>query len=258
MLKKGFTLVELLVVISIIALLLSVLMPSLQRAREQGKAVVCRNNVRQLVIANTGYAAENNSCLVLGAPDIYTTNLIRWHGIRTDKDSQFDSTKSPLYSYLADGKVKVCPHRVNFKKGDPWDYNFEDGCGGYGYNNAYLGSKTAQSFSSAIKAVNVKITEVAQPTQTLMFADCAMAKADKGSPYYIEYSFAEPPLNGWGYSWPSIHFRHLKKANVAWVDGHTSSEAMTDFNIVIYDRLNSKDMMLGWFAKIDNKLFDLK
>ena len=54
-LLSAFTLVELLVVISIIALLLSILMPSLQRARAQAKKVVCQSNLRQLNLGLTLY-----------------------------------------------------------------------------------------------------------------------------------------------------------------------------------------------------------
>jgi prepilin-type N-terminal cleavage/methylation domain-containing protein/prepilin-type processing-associated H-X9-DG protein len=59
----GFTLVELLVVIAIIALLLSLLMPALQTAREPGKAVVCKSNLKQQGLAVRLYADDNNGKL---------------------------------------------------------------------------------------------------------------------------------------------------------------------------------------------------
>lgn len=60
---RGFTLVELLVVIGIIGLLISILLPSLSRAREFAKRAKCLSNVRQVGIAMTVYANQNNQKL---------------------------------------------------------------------------------------------------------------------------------------------------------------------------------------------------
>ncbi|MBD3292529.1 MAG: prepilin-type N-terminal cleavage/methylation domain-containing protein, partial [Armatimonadia bacterium] len=56
--KKAFTLIELLVVISVIAVLMAILMPALMRAKEQGKRMLCLNNLRTLGTANTLYAED--------------------------------------------------------------------------------------------------------------------------------------------------------------------------------------------------------
>jgi prepilin-type N-terminal cleavage/methylation domain-containing protein/prepilin-type processing-associated H-X9-DG protein len=63
---KGFTLVELLVVIGIIALLISILLPSLSRAREQAKRVACASNVRQFCVTMLMYADANKGTFFEG------------------------------------------------------------------------------------------------------------------------------------------------------------------------------------------------
>ena len=56
--NAAFTLIELLVVIAIIALLMAILVPVLHKAREQGKDIICRNNLRQVGIGTNLYAED--------------------------------------------------------------------------------------------------------------------------------------------------------------------------------------------------------
>ena len=64
--KRGFTLIELLVVIAIIAILLAILMPALNRVKEQGKRATCLNNLKQLNLAWIMYADDFDDMLVNG------------------------------------------------------------------------------------------------------------------------------------------------------------------------------------------------
>ena len=91
-----------------------------------------------------------------------------------------------------------------------------------------------------------------------MFTDAAFAPEN-----LIEYSFAEPPCqrDNPGFQLdPSIHFRHARRANVAWVDGHVDHRQIEHTRGSIYGGTHEQmDFVgIGWFGPTDNTFFDLK
>jgi prepilin-type N-terminal cleavage/methylation domain-containing protein/prepilin-type processing-associated H-X9-DG protein len=267
--KKGFTLIELLVVISIIAMLLAIMMPALASARSGAQALLCKTNIHQLLLANIGYASENNGFFVPAASDMLEgPGLHRWHGTRDNLNEPFDSRRGPLSGYLANSRVKECPANVTFLKNKDWNTNFEQGCGGYGYNMTYIGSrlwqsglKTEQDWIDAYTKTT-RLEEIRKPAQTLMFSDTAMANDED---FLIEYSFAEPPFavsNGVPvtsfFMSPSIHFRHKDNSNIGWADGHVGNREIAPFDNTNAYGVKSANLGLGWFTPVDNSLFDLK
>ncbi len=78
---RGFTLIELLVVIAIISLLTSLLLPSLQRARDMVALTVCTSNVRQLLLAENYYAADYDGMMPPGNfSQMYAQHGLPWPG----------------------------------------------------------------------------------------------------------------------------------------------------------------------------------
>ncbi len=269
--RRGFTLVELLVVIGILSLLVALLVPSLTRAMVLARSAACRTHLAGLARANAFYAGDNDGRYVPAASDIFAGaagNLHRWHGVRPDTSSPFDPAAGPLAEYLgSDGSIKQCPAFTDFRS-DSGAAAYEAGSGGYGYSDLYVGStfwRDGFHYDSPGQLLGARAEDVTRTAETLMFADAATPVAFGGKTWYVEESFAYCVfmLDDKGAvidarRQPSIHFRHLRAANVAWCDAHVSKR--DDFHSVTSNSYGADPaaMHVGWFGPDDNSLFDLE
>ncbi len=271
--KKAFTLVELLVVISIISLLMAVLMPALAKARNQGKRIYCLSNLRQLGIAAVNYAVAN---------DDYYPVAHYWQGNEaefylhnwdfTQVWSGSDSKVIPGLLWQGDTieKVQQCPSYKGSSNtaADPFT--------GYNYNTSYLGHGQDETVSSSYSGLVInnpwypaqkivmseKAIKIRNPEDCAVFGDghwSGGANKFMRSPFHWEgdYDFLIRKGGTQG-------FRHDGFTNVLYADGHTDSQkqfyttSITQVKRGI-ERYNetTKDFKIGFLSE-DNSIYDIR
>jgi len=167
--RRGFTLVELLVVIGIIALLISILLPALSKAREQGNWVKCMSNLRQIGTALQMYAQENKYNLPRPASNgngEYADDFIIWRNPSTI-GLTFNDTVLAKYLNLQDEKLKElfrCPSDT------PEDRPPQAGFG-QTYKYSFSMNKAWDPTSNTITAPRPRLTQVKRASEKVLVVE---------------------------------------------------------------------------------------
>lgn len=227
---RAFTLIELLVVIAIIAILMAVLMPALKRAKEQGKRAVCLSNLKQLQLAWSMYADENDDKVVNGeayggqdgtAPiptgghhkgeQWWTGDDIRdfWAGTSHPPELQKRAIRAgALWPYTKKEELYRCPTGVS---GEMRTYTITDAINGlYRAGTRNASSNTGVRVGRTVLWVK-KRTDIVSPgpAQRIVFLDEGRITPDSYATHYQTESWWDPPF-----------VRHGDGTNVSFADGH--------------------------------------
>ena len=220
--KRGFTLLELLLVTGLIGLLSLLLLPALGRGIDASRKAACSGNLRQMYAAYNLYLQDHDGRFFPWRQD--EPGGVQWYwGFETaggrEGSRKLDRTRALLAPYLGVRTVETCP---SFPYGSTaFKRKYETASYGYGIN-VYLLSDSPEARRSGVQTWY----GLAQPGQMLIWGDAAQinmfqAPATPRNPMLEEWYYLASRDN----ELPTYHFRHDTSIQMVFGDGGVRSRS---------------------------------
>jgi len=232
--SKAFTLIELLVVIAIIAILMAILMPALNRVKEQGKRAACLGSMKQLslcwiiysddydgkIVNGEAFEGGDGQAIPRGMSDPVHPGEVWWtgddvgdfwNGINLTPDLQKRAIRAgALFQYCKDEDLYRCPTGM---KGEMRTYTITDAMNGLHRDGTFraAGSRHVgeRNGRTVLWVKSRDEISVPGPAYRIVFLDEGRITPDSYATHYQSEQWWDPPF-----------VRHGDGTNVSYADGH--------------------------------------